>query len=163
MAGSTACTGAARLPGVVIGDRRTARTGKVGPRNEDRRAARMAASESSPASSAYSAATELTAQSKKKWLKCRVATAAASAHRCNDEGKKDDQRDDKHSIGRGSASALRDVGPVRRREALFCRENSAEERQTAKQSMEIESAPMTAELNEAKAGENFARSFDSKC
>ena len=53
--------------------------------------------------------------------KDEAADEAAAAHRCNDEGKKDDRRDDRHSCFLGPvATPLRFVTAVLRRcEKLF--------------------------------------------
>ena len=62
---------------------------------------------------------------------CKNETA--SAHSCNDEGKKNDQRDDRHwhsSCLIGQRHFYRDSGPAPRRDALSCQENTTEERQT---------------------------------
>ena len=100
--------------------------------------------------------------------KDEAADEAAAAHRCNDEGKKNDRRDDRHSCFFGPvasgpgmiASALRDGGPAPRRKARSCQSVKLKVSSSAKQKLwpmdlKMMTALMTAETSEPKVGESF--------
>ena len=100
--------------------------------------------------------------------KDEAADEAAAAHRCNDEGKKNDRRDDRHSCFFGPVSSppcfvtavLRrgeKLGPAKKtpQKSVKLKVSSSAKQTMWPMDLEMMTALMTAETSEPKVGESF--------
>ena len=100
--------------------------------------------------------------------KDEAADKAAAAHRCNDEGKKNDRRDDRHSCFFGPVSSPprfvtavlhrgEKLGPAKKtpQKSVKLKVSSSAKQTMWPTDLEMMTALMTAETSEPKVGESF--------